>query len=142
MEHQKIIEEITNTLLSLEEQGELVLTTLTPGRVAEVLFGAAAKAKFDETFDEPMECTMPHLLDLTSKELAVRFGVEAARARQIVNSHYKKWLQTRTIAETAEIYWHETPHEMAGRAYYHIELGKSDDRDLDYLAWRQTRRIR
>jgi hypothetical protein len=138
VEHQKIIEEITDTLFSLEEQGELVLTTVAPGRVAEVLFCAAVKAKFNETFDEPMEGTMPHLLDLTSKELSVRFGVDLSRSRQIVNIYYKKWLETRTIAEVAEIYWHQTPHEMAGRAYYHIELAKSDDRDLDYLDWRQT----
>ena len=81
---------------------------------------------------------MPYLLDITAKELTGQFGVEDFRAREIVNRYYKKWLETRTVAEVAEIYWHETPHEIARRAYYHVELGNSDDRDLAYLDWRQS----
>lgn len=138
MEDKKIIEKISQTLLSLEEKGELVLTTTFPERVAEVIFHSMLKARFDEKFDEPMECTMPYLLDITAKELTGQFGVEDFRAREIVNRYYKKWLETRTVAEVAEIYWHETPHEIARRAYYHVELGNSDDRDLAYLDWRQS----
>ena len=139
VEDKKIIEEITQTLLSLEEQGESILTTLPPKKVAERLFHSVLKAKFDEKFDEPIECTLPYLLDLTAKELTARFALESMRACEIVDRYYKQCLETRTMAEVAEIYWHETPHEIAGRAYYHVELGNSDDRDLAYLDWRQSR---
>lgn len=137
MDYTDIIEKITETLSSLESQGELVLTTQFPGKVAEQLFHAALKSKFDELLDEPIECTMPYLLDLTAKEMSARFALEDARAREIISSYYGAWLKTRTVAEMAQIYWHESPHEMAGRAYYHIELGKPDDRGPDYLDWRR-----
>jgi hypothetical protein len=134
----KYYRKITERLLSLEEEGDLVLTSTSPERVAEALFHAAIKAKFAEAFDEPIECTMPHLLDLTAAKLSARFGIEGPRAREIATCYYKKWLETRTIAEVAQVYWHETPYEMAGRAFYHIELGKPDDRDFDYLDWRKS----
>ncbi|SDG94172.1 MULTISPECIES: hypothetical protein [unclassified Janthinobacterium] len=141
MEDKKIVEQITEALLSLEERGELVLTTTFPERAAELLFNTAIKAWLEEALkaDEPIECTIPHLLKLTAGEIAARFGVEQHHAREIAYSYYKEWLKTRTMAEVAEIYWHETPFEIAGRAYYHIELGNPDNRDLDYLEWRKRR---
>ncbi|MGX9772805.1 hypothetical protein ACWYXN_04750 [Janthinobacterium aestuarii] len=141
MEDKKIVEQITQTLLGLEEQGELVLTTMFPERVAELIFNTAIKAWLKDALkaDEPIECTIPHLLKLTASEMVARFGVEQRHASEIVYRYYNEWLKTRTMAEVAEIYWHETPFEIAGRAYYHIELGNPDNRDLDYLEWRKRR---
>lgn len=138
IEHKKIVQAFTETLLELEKQGELVLTTAFPQQAAEMLFHAALKARFAEVIDEPVECTMPYLLQRTAVEISSRFGMEDSRAQEIVNKYYKKWCETRTIAEIAQVYWHETPHEMASRAFYHIELAKPDDRDFEYLDWRQS----
>lgn len=140
MEDKNVIGKISEALIRLEEQGELVLTTSSLDMVARSVFHSALEAWFEETarIEEPIECTIPHLLELTVLEVVARFGVEKSRAKEILNSYYNEWLKTRTMAEIAEIYWHETPREIAGRAYYHIELGKPDNRDLEYLDWRKN----
>lgn len=142
VEDKKIIEKVAKALVSLEAQGELVLTTNSTERMARSVFHSALEAFFDDTLktEEPIECTIPHLLELTISEVIARFGTQDHRAREIVNSYYNEWFKTRTVKEIAEIYWHETPREMAGLAYYHIELGKPDNRDLEYLEWRQRHR--
>lgn len=126
---------------ALEEQGELVLTTTSIDKLARFIFHDALASWFDqlENIEEPIECTIPHLLHQTITEVEARFEVHNARAKEIVNLYYSTWLKVRTMKEIAEIYWHETPSEIARRAYYHIELGKPDNRDLDYLEWRKNR---
>lgn len=135
----EMLEKIVQALHQLERQGELILTTSFPQQAARTIFHSALEAWFDDAVkvEQPIECTMPHLLEQTVLEVVARFGVPDRRASEIVNAYYKQWRQTRTLPEMAEVYWHETPHEMAARAYYHIELGKPDERDLEYLAWRR-----
>jgi hypothetical protein len=86
--------------------------------------------------DEPIECTMPHLLELTVEEVRQRFGVPEQRARGITGAYYDELLGRFTVEKIAELYWHDTPREMAKRSYYRIELGK-DDREFEYLDWRR-----
>ena len=139
MEDKNIIGKIAEALINLEAQGELILTTSYPNAVATSIFHSALKVWFDETakYDEPIECTIPYLLEQAVLEIVARFRVQNLRAREIVNAQYNEWLKTRTMKDIAEIVWHETPREMAARAYYHIELGKPDNRDLEYLEWRK-----
>lgn len=139
MEYDSVLEKITSSLKSLEEQGELVITTTMPDSIARVIFHSALEAWLEKSGveNEPMECTMQYLLDQTCSEILKRFSVDLDQAKDIVNSYYVLWCKTRSIKEIAEIYWHETPSEMARRAYYCIAMGKSDDRDVDYLDWRK-----
>jgi hypothetical protein len=141
LEDQSIVDRISAALCTLEEQGDLVLTTAHPDKVARFIFHSALAEWLEEIGDseEPIECTIPHLLVQTAAEVEARFGVQHSRALEISNLYYNEWLKTRTMKEIAEIYWHETPQEMARRAYYHIELGKPDNRDLEYLEWRKSR---
>jgi hypothetical protein len=139
VEYDSVVEKISSTLRSLEEQGELVITSTMPNRVAMAIFHAALEEWLEKAGleNEPIECSMQYLLDQTCYEMSKRFQVDSDQAKKIVNSYYVLWCQTRTIKEIAEIYWHETPSEMAKRAYYCIALGKPDNRDLDYLDWRK-----
>ncbi len=135
----EIRDKILDTLKSLEEDGEIIITSTMPHKIADTVFHATLETWFQEKVleDEPMECTMPYLLEQTTLQLMRRFSCSDSHAKEIINSYYNSWLNTRSIKEVAEIYWHETPYEMAGRAYYHIELGEPDIRDLDYLEWRK-----
>lgn len=83
-----------------------------------------------------MECTMPYLLRQTVDDLQKRFGVPIQRAREIIGSYYNQLLERLTVEKIAEIYWHETPSEMAKRSYYRVELGR-DDSEFEYLDWRR-----
>jgi hypothetical protein len=132
-----LIDGISAALKALEEQGELVITSSTPEKLARHIFHSALEPWFkeSESLDEPIECTITHLLEQTVTEVEATFSLSNLRAREIVNSYYKEWLKTRSIKEIAEIFWHETPTEMANRAFYHIELGKPDNRDLEYTEW-------
>ncbi|MES2261138.1 MAG: hypothetical protein V4724_21695 [Pseudomonadota bacterium] len=132
-----IVDGISQALKDLEEQGELVITSTTPEKLARLIFHAALENWFKEMgeIEEPIECTITHLLGRTVAETEAKFDLQNSRAREVVNSYYREWLKTRSIKEIAEIFWHETPQEMANRAYYHIELGKPDNRDLEYSAW-------
>ncbi|GGC64133.1 hypothetical protein [Undibacterium terreum] len=140
MEDKIIVGKISEALINLEEKGELVLTTSSLDTVARFVFHSALESWFDEIrkSEEPIECTIPYLLEQTVLEVAARFAVQNGRATEIVNSYYNEWFNSRTMKEIAEIYWHETPREMAGRAYYRIVLGKPDNRDLEYLEWRKS----
>lgn len=132
-----MVDGISAALKVLEEQGELVVTSNTPETMARFIFHRALEAWFKEMYriEEPIECTITHLLEQTVSEVEAKFDLENLRAREVVNSYYREWLKTRSVKEIAEIFWHETPTEMANRAYYHIELGKPDNRDLEYSEW-------
>jgi len=41
------------------------------------------------------------------------------------------------MVQVAEIIHHETPFEIALRAFYSIELKNIDNRDFNYLDWRK-----
>ena len=140
MEDSKIIEKISEALLNLEEQGEIVITSTMLPRLSRTIFHSAIEGWIEESglLDEPIECSIPHLLEQTVSELANGFSIDVERATAIVNAYYNKWTEVRDLKEIAEIFWHETPREMARRAYYHIEMGKEDNRDLEYLAWRKN----
>ncbi len=135
----EVKDKILEALKSLEDQGEIVITSNFPDKIAEIIFNNALETWIQENLleEEPIETTMPYLLEQTIKQVIARFSIQNDRARKIVNNYYNKWLESRSVKEIAEIYWHETPKEMARRAYYHIELGNSDGRDLDYLEWRK-----
>lgn len=69
------------------------------------VFHSALEAFLDHTLktEEPIECTIPHLLELTVSKVIARFGTQDHRAREIVNSYYNEWFKTRTVKEIAEI---------------------------------------
>lgn len=137
MDDKYVVDGILASLKALEDQGELVVTSNTPETMARFIFHGALEAWFKEIYriEEPIECTVPHLLEQTVSSVEARFNLEKSRAREVVNSYYREWLKTRSMKEIAEIFWHETPTEMANRAYYHIELGKPDNRDFEYSEW-------
>jgi hypothetical protein len=139
VEYKSVVEKISSTLKNLEEQGELVIISTIPDSIARAIFHSALEAWLEKSGveNDPMECTMQYLLDQTCSEISKRFSINSDQAKNIVNSYYVLWCKTRSIKEIAEIYWHETPSEMAKRAYYCIAMGKSDDRDMDYLDWRK-----
>ncbi|WP_428241048.1 hypothetical protein [Gynuella sp.] len=139
VEYKNIVEKIFDTLKALEAQGELVITSTVPQSIARTIFHAAIEDWLKEldVGHEPMECTMPYLLDQTCSELSHRFAIDSVRAREIINAYYSQWCKTRSIKEIAEIYWHETPSEMAKRAYWSVVMKKPDNRNLDYLEWRK-----
>ena len=86
--------------------------------------------------DAPIECTMPHLLEQTIDEVKKRFGVPSQRAREITGSYYNRLLARLTVEKIANLYWHDTPSEMAKRSYYRVELDR-DDSEFEYLDWRR-----
>ena len=139
-ERETVIQKISETLTALEARGDLFITTANPRQIAGAIFHATLESWFEEFVggDEPIETTITHLLEQTSYEVEAKFNVPLTRAKEIVNSYYNEWLKLRSMKEIAEIYWHETPREMANRAYYYIELGRPDNRDLDYLDWRKA----
>jgi hypothetical protein len=143
LDDRSIVAKISVALSKLEEQGELILTTAFPENVARFVLHSALEAWFVElgNMEEPIECTIPHLLEQTACEVETGFAVHKTRAKEIANAYFNVWLKTHSMREIAEIYWHETPREIAGRAYYHIEMGRPDNRDLEYLEWRKDRQV-
>ncbi|AJQ94169.1 hypothetical protein [Gynuella sunshinyii] len=139
MEYKNIVEKILGTLNAHEEQGELVIISTMPEIIARDIFHTAIEEwlKGLDVEHEPVECTMPYLLDQTCSKLSHRFAIELERAREIIDAYYTQWCKTRSIKEIAEIYWHETPSEMAKRAYWSVVMKKPDNRNLDYLEWRK-----
>ena len=139
MGRDKCVEKITETLVQLEKQGEIVITSALPEKASEVIFESAIKSWVETVVgsEEPIEISLPYLLERIVSEIVNRFSVENSRAKEIANEYYKLWLKDRSMKEIAEIYWHETPQEIAKRAYYAVALGKEDTRDLDYLEWRK-----
>ncbi|HWW72130.1 MAG TPA: hypothetical protein VN089_19480 [Duganella sp.] len=139
MDDEQLIEKILQSLVELEQQGELVLTTNSGSNVARYILHSALK-QLVTTFrdsDEPMECTMPHLLEQTIDDIKKRFGVPSQRAREIAGSYYNRLLARLTVEKIAEFYWHDTPSEMAKRSYYSVELGR-DDSKFEYFDWRRN----
>lgn len=137
MDDKCLVDGISTALKALEGQGELVITSTTPEKLARFIFHATLEAWFKELggVDEPIECTITHLLEQTVSEIEAKFGLQNLRAREIVDAYYGEWLRNRSMREIAEVFWHETPSEMANRVYYHVELGKPDSRDLEYSDW-------
>jgi len=138
MNENKLAENILQSLLELEQQGELILTTNFGPRVARSILNSVLTDLLTDfgAKDEPMECTMPYLLEQTVQEVMQRFGVPNQRAREITGRYYNSLTRDRTVEQIAERYWHETPGGMAKRSYYRVELGKNDE-DFEYLDWRR-----
>lgn len=138
MDGERLVEKILQSLIELEQQGELVLTTNASSNVARYILDSALKqlvTAFRDS-DEPMECTMPYLLEQTVDDVKKQFGVPSLRAREITGSYYNRLLARLTVEKIAELYWHDTPSEMAKRSYYRVELGR-DDSEFEYLDWRR-----
>ena len=138
MDHEQLVEKILQSLIELEQQGELVLTTNVNSNVARYILDSALKqlvTAFRDS-DEPMECTMPYLLEQTVDDVKKQFGVPSQRAREITGSYYNRLLAHLAVEKIAELYWHDTPSEMAKRSYYRVELGQ-DDSEFEYLDWRR-----
>lgn len=138
MDREQLVEKILQSLIELEQQGELVLTTNASSNVARYILDSALKqlvTAFRDS-DEPMECTMPYLLEQTVDDVKKQFGVPSQRAREITGSYYNRLLARLTVEKIAELYWHDTPSEMAKRSYYRVELGR-DDSEFEYLDWRR-----
>jgi hypothetical protein len=138
MDSEQLVEKILLSLVELEQQGELILTTNTSSNVARYILDSALKQLVTDfrDSDEPMECTMPYLLEQTVDDVKKRFGVPSQRAREITGSYYNLLLARLAVEKIAELYWHDTPSEMAKRSYYRVELGR-DDREFEYLDWRR-----
>ncbi len=138
LDHEQLVEKISQSLAQLEQQGELVLTTNSASTVARYILHSALEQLVSafRDLDEPMECTMPYLLEQTVDEVRRRFGVPVERAREITGSYYNQLLERLTVKKVAELYWHDTPGEMAKRSYYRVELGR-DDSEFEYLDWRR-----
>ncbi|MDR7048422.1 hypothetical protein J2X54_000857 [Duganella sp. 3397] len=138
MDDEQLVKKILQSLIELEQQGELVLTTNASSNVARYILDSALKqlvTAFRDS-DEPMECTMPYLLEQTVDDVKKWFGVPSQRAQEITGSYYNRLLERLTVEKIAELYWHETPSEMAKRSYYRVELGR-DDSEFEYLDWRR-----
>lgn len=137
MDGEPLVEKILQSLVELEQEGELVLTTNSGSSVARYILDSALKqlATFRDS-DAPIECTMPHLLEQTIDEVKKRFGVPSQRAREITGSYYNRLLARLTVEKIAELYCHDTPSEMAKRSYYRVELDR-DDSEFEYLDWRR-----
>ncbi len=138
MDDDQLVEKILQSLVELEQQGELVLTTNSGPSVARHILHSALKqlvSAFSDA-DGPMESTMPYLLEQTVDVIETRFGLPSQRAREITGSYYNQLLGRLTVEKIAELYWHETTSEMAKRSYYRVELGR-DDSEFEYLDWRR-----
>ncbi|WP_221274621.1 hypothetical protein [Thaumasiovibrio subtropicus] len=118
---EKIIKKLSETLISLEEKGEIVITSTNVDGISSAIFESVLEEYLKET-EEPIEMSIPYLLEKIVVELSQRFDVEVGRASEIVNTYYNEWLKYKSVQEIADAYWHETPQEIARRAYYHIEL--------------------
>ena len=140
MNNQDCINKISEALASLEERGEIVLTSMFPEKVSQDIFNAAIKSWLEANIDseEPIEIGIPYLLEELSNELVRKFSLEVEQAKEITNQYYAMWLKHRSMKEIAEIFYHETPNEMANRAYYTLVLGNEDNRDLKYIDWRKS----
>lgn len=139
MDDEQLVEKILQSLIELEQQGELVLTTNSGSNVARYILHSALK-QLVTTFrdsDEPMEFTIPHLLEQTIDDITKQFEVPSQRAREITGSYYTWLLERLTVEKIAELYWHDTPSEMAKRSYYRVQLGR-DDSEFEYLDWRRN----
>ncbi|QJE02188.1 hypothetical protein HH212_20990 [Massilia forsythiae] len=135
----KLVEKILQSLLDLEQRGELVLTTNFGADAARYILGSALEqlvADFGKS-ESPMEVTIPYLLEETIEEVRKKFDVSEARAREITGAYYELLRKRLPLERIAEFYWHETSGEMAKRSYYRIELGR-DEAGLDYLDWRHN----
>ncbi len=139
MNYDQYIEKISEELLRLEDQGEIVITSTVLNSVSKSIFISAIEPWIQGHIEDhdPIESSIPCLLeDMVTKTMSI-FSLEEIEATKIVNEYYKQWLLHRSQKEIAEIFWHETTHEMARRAYYTIHLGNEDSRDLEYLEWRK-----
>ncbi|QJE03744.1 hypothetical protein HH212_26990 (plasmid) [Massilia forsythiae] len=139
MSDDKLVEKIFQSLLDLEQQGELVLTTNFGANAARYILGSALEqlvADFGKS-RSPMEATMPYLLEETIEEVKKKFDVSDGRAKEITSSYYELLRKRFPLERIAEFYWHETTGEMAKRSYYCIELGR-DEAGVDYLDWRRN----
>ena len=77
MDGEQLVEKILQSLVELEQEGELVLTTNSGSSVARYILDSALK-QLVTTFrdsDAPIECTMPHLLEQTIDEVPGRAPV-------------------------------------------------------------------
>jgi hypothetical protein len=138
MDDDKLVEKILQSLMELEQRGELILTTNVAADAARHILHSALEqlvTDFGES-EQPMELTMPYLLEKTVEEVRRRFGVLDQRAREITGFYYEELRRRLTVEKIAEFYWHDTPSQMAKRSYYRIELGR-DDSSMDYLDWRR-----
>lgn len=139
MNDDKLVEKILQSLAELEQRGELILTTNFRANVAKHILHSALEQLVTDfgKSEEPMEITMPYLLQQTVEEVRTRFGVPDHRAQEITGKFYDELRKRLTVEKIAEFYWHDTPVEMAKRSYYRIELGK-DDGGIEYLDWRRN----
>lgn len=64
---------------------------------------------------------MPYLLDLTTKKLIDRFGVEDFWAREIENCYYKEWLETRSVGFCVD----PTQANYLTSMYYDVNLHRN-----------------
>ncbi|MFM2479621.1 hypothetical protein [Celerinatantimonas sp. MCCC 1A17872] len=140
MNNQDCIDKISEALASLEQRGEIVLTSVFPEKVSQDIFNAAIKSWLEANIDsqEPIEIGIPYLLEEISNELVRKFSLQVDHAKETTNEYYTKWLQHCSMKEIAEIFYHETPSEMANRAYYSLVLGNEDNRDMKYIDWRMN----
>lgn len=139
MSDDKLVEKVLQSLLDLEQRGELVLTTNFGANSARYILGSALEqlvANFGKS-ESPMEATIPYLLEETIEEVRKKFDLSKARATEITGAYYELLRKRLPLETIAEFYWHETFGEMAKRSYYRIELGR-DEAGLDYLDWRHN----
>lgn len=132
------LEKITLLLKEFESRGDVVITTTTPSQLAREIYALVIKAILDDTsgFEEPIEFSLPFLLDEIAAKVQQLFSVDAEISKHIVGAYHQQWLTQRTPQQIAELYWHQGYHDMALRAYYSVFLGK-DNLATDYLDWRK-----
>lgn len=86
VEYDSVVEKISSTLMSLEEQGELVITSTMSNSVAMAIFHTALEEWLEKASleNEPIECSMQYLLDQTCSEMSKRFQVNMIKQRKLL----------------------------------------------------------
>uniref|UniRef100_UPI00131B1558 hypothetical protein n=1 Tax=Thaumasiovibrio subtropicus TaxID=1891207 RepID=UPI00131B1558 len=72
---EKIIKKLSETLISLEEKGEIVITSTNVDGISSAIFESVLEEYLKET-EEPIEMSIPYLLEKIVVELSQRFDVE------------------------------------------------------------------
>ncbi|WP_196161762.1 hypothetical protein [Reinekea sp. G2M2-21] len=134
---EKYIEKISEVLKKMEESGDIVITTTVPQNLSQELYESIVKCWLDENtdFEDPIEFSIPYLLNGFAKTICARFGVTEEEAKEIMREYNNYRLASYSPKENAEVYWHHGD-DIALRAYYRIKLG-NDDLGIEFLDWRK-----
>ena len=136
--NQNYIEKIDQVLKDLEDKGEVMLISTNPKYIPKFIFHSIVEEMLKDRYsDFLIESDIPYLLERVAQEVSLIFSEDIKNAERIANEFYHKLLYRYTMVQVAEIIHHETPFEIALRAFYSIELKNIDNRDFNYLDWRK-----